>query len=65
MPTKRMRGYVQLATVVSPKVKAQLDKYAKGRGETLRTVIERALLREMRYPPPADVVPDFNPRSES
>jgi hypothetical protein len=47
----RPPGVVQIATVMDRRIKARLNKYAKSRGETIRQVIERAIVREMELSP--------------
>jgi hypothetical protein len=59
--TKRTKGKVQFATQVDADLMAAFRAYAAGRGETLTLATERALRREMAYPPPPPVVPPLTP----
>jgi hypothetical protein len=52
MTTKRTRGKVQLGTQITAELLDEFKQYAKGRGETFSAALERAMRREMAYPPP-------------
>ena len=47
------RGKAQLSTQVRADLLDHFRKYALGRGETLSAALERAMTREMAYPPAA------------
>jgi len=44
----------QLSLEIDAALRDALDGYKDSRGEKLRAVVERALRREMAYPPPPD-----------
>jgi hypothetical protein len=52
MPKQLTKGKAQLATQVREDVLARFKKYAESRGEKLTVALERAMEREMAYPPP-------------
>jgi hypothetical protein len=52
MPTKPTKGKAQFATQLRAELLDQFREYARGRGETLSAALERAMTREMAYPPP-------------
>lgn len=49
---RQAKGKVQFATQVRAEVAEMFRAYYEGRGESLSEAVERALLREMRTPPP-------------
>ena len=44
----------QLSLEIDAELRAALDEYKDSRKEKLRAVVERALRREMAYPPPPE-----------
>ena len=57
MPIQPTKGKSQLATQVRTELLDQFRRYATERGETLSAAIERAMTREMTYPPPPPAPP--------
>jgi hypothetical protein len=58
MPSVPTKGKEQLATQVSADVLEAFRAYVRERNETMSAALERAMRREMAYPPPpADVPP--------
>jgi hypothetical protein len=61
MPAKPTKGTAQLATQLDAETLQKFRTYADDRGETIRKALERAMTREMTYPPepePIDPFPD-------
>jgi hypothetical protein len=52
MPKQMTKGKAQLATQVRADVLEAFKEYVKRRGETLSAALERAMTRDMAYPPP-------------
>jgi hypothetical protein len=52
MPKQLTKGKAQVATQITEDVLTAFKDYAEGRGETLSAALERAMRREMAYPPP-------------
>lgn len=64
MATMRTAGKTQIATQITTELLERFRRYAADRGETFSTAIERAMTREMAYPPPlpaAAPLPDAAP----
>lgn len=57
----RANGTKQLSTAIAAEVRDQLDRFARERGETLRTVVETALRRHFAQPPPPPAPPEAPP----
>lgn len=57
MPTKPTKNKSQIATQITTELLDAFRSYAQARGETLSAALERAMRREMTYPPPAEEVP--------
>ncbi len=51
------QGTKQLGLEVDAELVDRIKAFAKGRGETLRKVVETALRRHMAYPPPVQPPP--------
>lgn len=52
MPARPTKNKSQFATQLDAGLLARFREYAAGRGETLTQATERAIAREMAYPPP-------------
>ena len=60
MPRERPPGVSRLDLEIATAVRAALDGFVKERGESLRAVVEMAILRHLAYPPaprPLDPLP--------
>jgi hypothetical protein len=57
MPRQPTKGKAQLATQIQTALLDEFKQYAMRRGETLSAALERAMKREMAYPPPAADLP--------
>ena len=53
----RTKGKSQVATQIDADLLAEFRAYIKVRGETLTLALERAMRREMTYPPPPPAPP--------
>lgn len=52
MATMRTKGKSQIATQIDTELLTRFREYIAKRGETLTLAMERAIAREMAYPPP-------------
>lgn len=66
MPARPTKGKAQMGTQVDTEILAAFKAYAAGRGETLTHALERAMRREMAYPPaPPAPPPPLEPLPDS
>lgn len=61
MPNNPVRGVKQINVELSPEVLDRLKAFAESRGQTLRYVVERAIVRHMDSPPPVPPDPPLPP----
>ena len=57
MPVRPTKNKAQLATQLDAELLERFRAYVAHRGETLTFALERALAREMAYPPPPPAPP--------
>lgn len=61
MPARPTKNKSQFATQVDTELLARFRAYVARRGETITFAIERAIAREMTYPPPPPTPPPMTP----
>lgn len=61
MGTKPVKGARQVNAELPPELLDRLKAFAEERGQTIRYVIERALVRHMDSPPPLQADPPLPP----
>lgn len=61
MPKKPTKGKAQFGTELPAELVEQFREYVRGRGERISQALERAIRREMTYPPPPPILPPLQP----
>lgn len=65
MPKKPTKGTKQLGAELDSSLVDQFRAYAKARGEAVRYAMERAIRREIAYPPSPPAPPPVEPLPDS